>query len=381
MDVKAIILVGGGAQPEQQLAGIPMAFLDVLGEPVLQRVLNRLGHFGISAAAVVTDVPVSEAPIARGILRPGLRWMNAAGQQFWRAAEHVFNDYVQSGSEIVLVIRLGAYAEVEYEELVQFHFDKQCRITSVSGPRGAALGTFVISASRRNDAAYLFRHELGEMRTPCEGFQHTGYTNPLRNAGDLRMLALDSFAGFTSISPRGSEVKPGVWVGENARVHRKARLLAPCFVGAHAKVRASSLLTRGTVVEHHVEIDCGTVVENSSVLPMTTIGAGLDVANSLIGFSHIWNMKRDVLVKVEDHQLIGTLHGAPRRVLTNAARTALYIPKVIVQAALGWKQKPQPEIAEAVHRPAAALKSTEHVADDSITSTTNLISARRYGNE
>ena len=381
MDVKAIILVGGEATPAQQLGGVPIAFLDVLGEPVLQHVLNRLGHFGVSAAAVVTDVPVSEAPVARGIFRPGLRWMNAAGQQFWRAAEHVFNDYVQSGSEIVLVIRLGAYAEVEYEELVQFHFDKQCRITSVSGPDGMALGTFVISASRRNDAAYLFRHELGEMRTPCENFQHTGYTNPLRDAADLRMLALDSFSGWTSITPRGSEVKPGVWVGENARVHRKARLLAPCFVGAYAKVRASSLLTRGSVVEHHVEIDCGTVVDNSSVLPMTTVGAGLDVANSVIGFSHIWNMKRNVVVKVEDRQLIGILHGAPRRVLTNAAAIAVYLPKLIAQAALRQRRKPQPEVTEAVHRPAAALRNTEQVTDDSIPSTTNLISARRYGNE
>jgi carbonic anhydrase/acetyltransferase-like protein (isoleucine patch superfamily) len=381
MDVRAIILIGGDTQPAQRLSGIPIAFLDVLGEPVLQRVLNRLGHFGVSATAVVTDVPISGAPVARGIFRPGLRWMNAAGQQFWRAAENVFNDYVQSGPEIVLIIRLGAYAEVDYEELVQFHFDKQCRITSVSGPDGAALGTFVISASRRNDAAYLFRHELGEMRTPCEEFQHNGYTNPLRNARDLRLLALDSFAGWTSISPRGSEIKPGVWVGENARVHRKARLLAPCFVGAYAKVRASSLLTRGSVVEHHVEIDCGTVVENSTVLPMTTIGAGLDVANSLIGFSHIWNMKRNVTVKVEDRRLVGILHGAPRRALTNAAQIAVYIPKLIARTALGRRQKAQPEFTEVPHRPAAALKSTEQVADDPIASTTNLISARRYGNE
>lgn len=381
MDVKAIILVGGDGEPAQQLAGVPLAFLDVLGEPVLQRVLSRLEHFGVTAAAVVTDVPLSDAPVARGIFRPGLRWMDAAGQQFWRAAENVFNDYVQSGSEIVLVIRLGAYAEIDYEELVQFHLDKQCRITSVSGPDGAALGTFVISASRRNDAAYLFRHELKEMRTPCEEFQHSGYTNPLKNAGDLRILALDSFAGLTSIVARGTEIKPGVWLGENAKVHRKARLLAPCYVGAHAKVRASSLLTRGSVIEHHSEIDCGTVVENSSVLPMTTVGAGLDVTHSVVGFSRIWNMKRNVVVEIEDRQLIGTLHSAPRRVLANAAQLAIYLPRILSQAALGRRFKPQPEVTEAVCRPAAALKSTEQVSEESMTSTSNLISARRYGNE
>jgi hypothetical protein len=92
-------------------------------------------------------------------------------------------------------------------------------------------------------------------------------------------------------------------------------------------------------------------------------------------------MKRNVVVKVEDRQLIGILHSAPRRVLTNAADIAFYLPRLITQAALRRKLNPQPEVTEAVHSPAAALKNTEQVADDSIPSTTNLISARRYGNE
>lgn len=381
MDVKAIILVGGEATAEQHLAGVPIAFLDVLGEPVLQRVLNRLEHFGVSAAAVVTEKPLSSAPIARGILRPGLRWAEGSGQHFWRAAENCFNDFAQSGSEIVIVVQLGPYAEIDYEELVQFHLDKQCRITRVSGAMGRPIGTFVVSASRRNDAAFLFRHELRDMRSPCDEFHFNGYANPLSCAGDLRLLALDSFAGLTSIQPRGTEIKPGVWVGENARIHRKARVLAPCFIGANAHVRASSLLTRASVVEHHADIDCGTVVENSTVLPMTSIGAGLDVTHSVLGFRRIWNLKRDVEVEIEDSKLIGQLQSAPKRVLANAARLAIYVPKVISLAALGRRSKPQPEVTEAVRRPAAALKSTEPVTEEPLTPASDLISARRYGNE
>ncbi len=381
MDVKAIVLVGGGTTSQQAFAGVPVAFLDILGAPVVQRVLDRLEHFGVTAAAVVTDTPVESAPIARGVFRPGLRWVEAAGNQFWRAAESVFNDFAQSGSEIVIVSTVGPYAEIEYEELVQFHLDKQCRITSVSGADARPLGTFVISASRRNDAAYLFRHELREMRTPCEEFQHRGYTNPLLNARDLRLLALDSFAGMTAIAPRGTEIKPGVWVGENAKVHRKARLLAPCFVGANAKVRASSVLTRGSVVEHHTDIDCGTVVENSTVLPRTVVGAGLDVGHSVLGFRRIWNLKRDVEVRMEDGTLVGQLDSAPRRLLTSAARLSLFLPRILTQAALGRRSKPQPDIPEAVRRPAAALKTTETAGEDPLTTPSDLISARRYGNE
>ena len=107
MDVKAIILVGGEADASHRLGGVPIAFLDVLGEPVLQRVLNRLEHFGVTATAVVSDVALSEAPIARGSIRPGLRWAEASGPQFWRAVEGFFNDFAQSGSRSCSCCGLG----------------------------------------------------------------------------------------------------------------------------------------------------------------------------------------------------------------------------------------------------------------------------------
>ena len=383
MDVKVLILVGGDAVPAQQLAGAPVAFLDVLGEPVLQRVLDRLEHFGVSASAVVTDVPLSAAPTQRSSFHPGLRWVETQQQQFWRVAENVFNDFAQANSDIVLAIRLGPYAELDFEELIQFHLDKQCRITSVAGPDGEAIGTFAISASRRNDAAYLFRHEMKEMRTECEPFKHTGYFNPLREACQFRLLALDSFAGLNTIAPRGTEIKPGVWAGRNVRIHPKARVLAPGFIGEHSRVRASSLLTRGTVLEHHTEVDCGTVVENSTVLPMTCVGAGLDVTHSVLGFRRIWNLKHGVEVEIEDGKLVGLVRRGPRKVLENTARLTFFLPKVVSQAALGRRPKPQPELSEAVRRPAAALKNTadSNAGEEPLTPATDLISARRYGNE
>ena len=37
---------------------------------------------------------------------------------------------------------------------------------------------------------------------------------------------------------------------------------------------------RTACIEHHAEVDCGTVVENSTILPFTCVGAGLDVMHS-----------------------------------------------------------------------------------------------------
>ncbi|HEU5401470.1 MAG TPA: hypothetical protein VFU86_08940, partial [Terriglobales bacterium] len=119
MDVRAVILVGGArSEDSEQLAGIPIGLMDVLGEPILQRVINRLDRFGVSAISVVSHVPASAASLARGSIRPGIRWTDAVNGNFWRSAEAAFNDVAQEGAELVLVIRLGPYAELEFEDVV-----------------------------------------------------------------------------------------------------------------------------------------------------------------------------------------------------------------------------------------------------------------------
>ena len=101
------------------------------------------------------------------------------------------------------------------------------------------------------------------------------------------------------------ELKPGIWVGDGARIHRKARIVAPAFIGAYSKIRASALITRGSAIEHHAEVDCGTVVENSTVLPFTYVGAGLDVMHSVVGFRRLAHLVRKVEVEISDAKLVG----------------------------------------------------------------------------
>ncbi|MDT8066744.1 MAG: hypothetical protein ROO76_01125 [Terriglobia bacterium] len=383
MDVRAVILVGGArSENAEQLAGIPVGLVDILGAPVIQRIIDRLDRFGVSGAAVVSRVPASAASLARGSIRPGIHWTEAVNGNFWRSAETAFNEMAQAGAELVLVVRVGAYAEVDYEDVVQFHLDRNARLTSVCDSSGTPLDIFVISASRRNDAAYLFRHELQQMRVACEAYPFEGYVNSLIDARDLRLLALDSFSGITSITPCGREIKPGVWLAEGARVHRTARLLAPCFVGSRAKVRAASLLTRGSVVEHHAEVDCGTIIENSTILPTAIVGAGLDAIHSVIGFQRVWNLRRTVEVEISDRQFVGAQRSAPLRMIGSAATLAALFTKSVGQTLLGRRATPQPELQEAVCRPASALKKVEspEIQEEGL-SATEFLPARRYGNE
>jgi hypothetical protein len=69
------------------------------------------------------------------------------------------------------------------------------------------------------------------------------------------------------------------------------------------------VVTRGSNVERNAYVDCGTVVENASVLPSCYVGAGLDVTHAVIGFRRIAHLHRKIEIEVPDRRLLAP---APR---------------------------------------------------------------------
>ncbi len=388
MDVKALLLLGGTGQETEleSFGGLPLAMIDVLGESVVQRVINRVQKMGVTSVSVISEAPLDAMPTLRTALRPDVKWKQATGSEFWRAGEQQFSDFAHEGAELVLIIRLGKYAEIDYEEFVQFHLDRRARVTPACDAVGNALDAFVVSASRRNDAAVLLRNELKKLRSPADTYIFRGYINELSNAADLRRLAMDAFAGENAITPRGREIKPGVWCGEGARIHPRARVLAPAYIGARSKIRAGAVITRASTVEHHSEVDCGSVVENSTVVPFSYIGIGLDVTAAVVGRRLIANLLRNVVVEIEDERLIGMVAASPsKRTLSSAVGLAMYVPRAVLRGFTKAPRQSAPkDIPEAVSTTSPALDSlSEHEGGSEVVPqfTTNLLTARRYGNE
>jgi NDP-sugar pyrophosphorylase family protein len=395
VDVKAILMIGGRSgdasalSPVETVAGVPIAFLDALGLPVVERVLQRLQQFGVSGVTLVSDAPAEAEPFARhATLRPDIPCIQARGSGFWNAAEETFTKYAQDGAELVIVLRVGAYAEIDYEELIQHHLDKRCRITSAVDTNQVPLEVFVITVSRRKDASVLFQSQLQKLRTGCEDFRFTGYVNRLQTSRDLRCLAMDGLLQNNAIHPFGRETKPGVWIGEGARVHRKARVVAPAFIGAYARVRAAALITRNTVIEHHGEVDCGTVVENSTLLPYTYVGAGLDIMHSIVGLHRITNMVRNVEVEIHDAKLVGMSAVNPLfRAAGSAAALIAFLPKQIYRGlSAPLRSKSAADTPESLDPAATGLEtnfveSSGGSGSEASTFPDNFAVARRYGDQ
>src|SRR5581483_3340400 len=286
MEVAALIVV----EPSTSAAGaasspaIPMSLWEIFGKSVLERCVERLRRASISNISVFADSSLPDATVPT--LNAGIKWVRASGDALWREAENAFSDYGRSGVDTVLAIRLGAYTELDISDLLRFHLDQRPHVTMACDASGP-LDFIAINSGRRNDAAYLMRSRLQRTRLPAAHYVTDAYTNRLSNSKDFRALVQDGFLGRCGIRPPGKEIKPGVWVDEHARIHRSARVLAPAYIGAGARVRAAAVVTRCSSVEHHAEIDCGTVVEDATILPHTYVGAGLDVAHVVLGHGRL----------------------------------------------------------------------------------------------
>jgi hypothetical protein len=387
MDIRGLVLIdsaraafeNGSALSPRLVPGL----IDVVGKSALQRTAERLNQFGVSQiTAVIEGQPSSPLTPLKGVAQAV-----ALPERFWRAAENAFNDLVQAGAELVLMVRLGAYAEIDFENMVQAHIDGHCRV-SQAARNGQPMDIFCISASRRNDAASLFRSQLTRCRSDCPLFEHDGYFNPLAAPVDLRQFAIDILTLQTQTAPDGVQVRPGVWTAPRAQIEKGARVLAPAFIGSFARVRSGAVITRCSSIEHHAHVDCGTIVENSTVLPYCSLGAALELAHSVAGFSHVWNLRRGCGVEVGDKKLVRHVPATSgNRLLVSAAELVAYLPKQFWRGIFGQPASPQPDLHTALRQTSPTLGSASGYrapACDSEAANefpSNLVVARTHGNQ
>ena len=362
MDVKVILLTGNlGESGCEGFAEVPFTLLEALGRPVLDYTVERLRRAGLNSGdmCVLGNLrPAAAAYSKRMVNRLGLSWTNYSGASLVRAAEGKFSEYAQNGAEVIVVVQAGVYAEIDYEGFIQFHLESHNRVTCASDQEGL-VGVFAISPSRRNDAAYLFRHNLQACRTTSIPYITSGYVNRLQNAADFRRLICDAFVQETEIRPLGRQVRPGIWVGAGARIEREARVVAPAFIGAGAKVCKSAVITRGSNIERSAYVDCGTVVENASVLTGCYVGAGLDVTHAVIGFRRIAHLNRKIEIEVHDRRLLAP---APKAA---AWRVAGMTAAAVEFVTNGFRNAPATAPAEPEPLPEIVLEedSAESISD------------------
>jgi len=189
---------------------------------------------------------------------------------------------------------LNAYVELEWTEAMQFHRDQTQPATRLSGAEGS-LDIWMLETSH-----FATRTDILNSLTDASSWTVNGYVNRLAHPRDLRQLAVDALTGRCRLRPLGSEVQPGIWVGQGAQMHRSARVVAPVFIGRNSIIGEDCTIADCSAVESDCEIDYGSTLSDVSLLPNTYVGIGLDIRHSVVSGSTLLSLEHNVTLEIGD---------------------------------------------------------------------------------
>ena len=193
----------------------------------------------------------------------------------------------RQGVERLLVINLKSYAEMDLADFLRFHRASRSSVTEAHDDRGQ-LGVCLL------DQLAL----AGEKQFPCapsEGgptpYQFRGYAKRILSAKERQELVGDGLTGACAMRPLGTEIREQVWAGEGVHLADSARVVGPTYIGTRAIVRAGATIGPFASVEHDCVIDCGTTVEESTVLPFTYLAPGLLIRHQLVDGGYLEDLR------------------------------------------------------------------------------------------
>ena len=327
MYIGAIVTVAGNGRSEgeklssrpstpqsatQSLLGSPLAYLDLLGQTIADRVVHRLRASGVEHVSVISEGVGSKVAVMDD---------PQGTHGFWSAWDRIVSQFLDQGIEELLLVRLGPYVEVDVSDLVRFHHASSEPLTQVYDGKGP-LDLVLVNAAELKQGTGSYRSRLSNLIPHRSRYHYSGYSNRLNSPSDFRRLVNDGLTARCAIHPIGKEVRAGIWMNDYAVVDHTARIHAPAYIGAGTRIGAACAIGGSSAIEQGCEIDCGTTVEDCCIFPYTYVGLGLNLRHSMISGSKLFNLKRNVEMQFNDRHLIANTL-ASRNQLTNATSRIL----------------------------------------------------------
>ena len=286
---------------QQSLLTEPLACVDIMGHSVTERTVERLVRAGAEVVCVL--VPAEMAYAAQTFSTSFGNITIQAAADMGSAVLQKCKDFSRRGIDRAFIVSASVYTETDLLDLFYFHREARqtaTRALDVEGP----LNLWVV------DCAKAHHHtELEDLLTQAEGTAAASYfikdyVNRLAHPRDLRRLVSDALRGRCAMRPSGVELKPGIWADEGAEIHRRARIVAPAYIGRSSKVMEDALVTRCSNIERGCYVDYGTVIENSSILANTHVGIWLDVCHAVANGNKLLSLGRNVTLEFSDRSIL-----------------------------------------------------------------------------
>jgi hypothetical protein len=282
---------------------LPLSCADVIGISPVERTVERFLKAEVDVVSLLIN-----SKVASRLTQSWSFPKNVAVEivdDIGSALTHRLADYSRSGIEHSFVNSADAYTETDLLDLFYFHKEARQTMTQARDHQGPlALWVVDCEKAQQDGSEILFGPMPGQTVPGGNAYLIREYVNRLAHPRDLRRLAEDTLKGLCERPPVGREISPGIWIAEGAEVHRGARIVGPAYIGRASKVMDNVLVTRLSSIERGCRIDCGTVIEGSSILPNTQIGIWLDICHALVSGNKLWSLGRDIMIEISDPTLM-----------------------------------------------------------------------------
>jgi len=306
----AIVVIGAASESfclsaleTKSLLAQPLACTDILGRSMVERAIERFARAEVEAVTVLVAAEnrMFGIPVGAGPDHVGVTVHRVA--DIFSAVAQTLNEYSDRGIAHSFVTSANLYAETDLLDLFYFHREARQAATRCLNSEGP-LELWVVDCEKalQNNVESVFTCPEEKRAS----YFTRDYVNSLKHPADLRRLVSDALSGRCALRPSGREIKTGVWVDEKAEIHRTARIVAPAYIGRGSKVQQDTLITRCSNVERDCCVDCGTVVEDSSILANTTVGIWLDVCHAVASGNKLLSLGHDVVVEISDPSVLRT---------------------------------------------------------------------------
>jgi NDP-sugar pyrophosphorylase family protein len=112
--------------------------------------------------------------------------------------------------------------------------------------------------------------------------------------------------------PSGREASPGVRVSHHAKIHRRATLLPPVFIGPEVDIGAGAIIGPHAAIEQGSFIGRDCRIERSVVMPMTILGEDLEIRDAIVDGPAIFRPSAQAVYIATDRNLADSLKRTAR---------------------------------------------------------------------
>ena len=323
--MKAVVMAGGeGTRLRPMTASLPKPLLPVVNVPIMEHVLRLLRRHGITETVVTVQFLAS---VVRNYFGDGaeldMSLSYATEEKPLGTAGSVRNARDALHGEPFLVISGDALTDADLTALVEFHRQRGAVVTVALKrvPNPLDFGIVIPDADMRiqrflekpgwgqvfsdtvNTGIYVMEPEVLDLVAPDEsvdwaadvfprlleqgapmyGWLLDGYWEDVGTPESYLRAQADVLNRQVDVEIDGTEVSPGIWLGDGAEVDPQAILKGPAYIGRYSRVEAGAELREFTVLGDNVTVQEGAFLHRAVLHDNCFVGSQANLRGCVLG--------------------------------------------------------------------------------------------------